>query len=312
MKWSYSGGRSFRGCQRQWYYRNIVGVGQAKAPERRRVHLLGKTDSISGWRGRLVDTLISDEIVARPSQGREFPSFKDIISIAEQRFQRQLAFARTNSVNNIDIDTKHPDFALFRDDDVISEDDFSRAWEEVQRALRTLYQSDVVKQVIKDADLLVAQRSLQFKIMDDITVVAIPDLVAFELGCQPTIIDWKVHAHGTHDAWLQLATYALAIERCTPHRDWSDFFEKIERTASNIRLIEVQLLTGAVRAHRLTEDDFAAAEEFLESTAYEMACLVDGRKFDEFNVEEFLQARSPEACDACSYRPLCRETVDAD
>ncbi|RWJ43117.1 PD-(D/E)XK nuclease family protein [Mesorhizobium sp.] len=312
MKWSYSGGRSIRACQRQWYYRNIVGVGQAKAPDRRRVHILGKTDSISGWRGRLVDTLISEEIAARPSQGRDFPSYREIIKIAEQRFQRQLAFARSNSAADIKVDTKHPDFALFRDDDVVAEDDISRAWEEVRRALRTLYECDTIKQVIKDADLLVAQRPLQFKLINDITVVAIPDLVAFELGCRPTIIDWKVHAQGTHDAWMQLATYAIAIERCTPHRDWQDFFDKIERTAGNIRLIEVQLLTGAVREHRLTEEDFAAAEEFLESTAYEIVCLVDGRKFDELNAEEFLQARSPEACDACSYRPLCRETANAD
>lgn len=43
MKWSYSGGRAFQACQRQWYYKNVFGVGQAtKDPERRRMYLLGK------------------------------------------------------------------------------------------------------------------------------------------------------------------------------------------------------------------------------------------------------------------------------
>ncbi|MGX5721458.1 PD-(D/E)XK nuclease family protein [Shinella zoogloeoides] len=312
MKWSYSGGRSFRACQRQWYFHNIVGLGQARAPERRRVYLLGKTDSISGWRGRLVDKLITEDIVARQAQGREFPTYREILAIARQRFDKELAFARVNSASDLGVDTKNPYFALFRDDEHHAEADFDRAWEEVQAALRTLYQTDVVKQLIRDADLLVAQRPLQFKILDDVTVTAVPDLLVFETGCQPAIIDWKVHAQGTHDAWMQLATYAIAIERCTSHRDWQDFFDGIARTAETIRLIEVQLLTGAVREHRLTEDDVAAAEDFMETTAYEMACLVDDRKHDELNAEDFLQARSPEACDSCGYRPLCRETVNAD
>jgi hypothetical protein len=312
VKWSYSGGRSFRACQRQWYFHNIVGLGQARAPDRRRVYLLGRTDSISGWRGRLVDKLITEDIVARPAQGREFPTYREILAIARQRFDKELAFARANSAEDLSVDTKRADFALFRDDDHYSQADFDRAWEEVQTALRTLYKTDMVRQLIRDADLLVAQHALQFKIFDGVTVTAVPDLVVFESGSRPTIIDWKVHSLGSHDAWMQLAIYAIAIERCVPHRNWQDFFDTMARSTKNIRLIEVQLLTGAVREHHLTEDDFTAAEEFMEATAYQMACLVDNRKSNELNAEEFLQARSPEACDACGYRPLCRETVDAN
>ncbi|MDP9588560.1 UNVERIFIED_ORG: hypothetical protein J2W19_001106 [Shinella zoogloeoides] len=310
MKWSYSGGRSFKACQRQWFYKQIVGIGQAKAPERRKVYLLGKTDSISAWRGRLVDGLIGDEIVARHAQGRPFPTFRQMIALADARFDAQLEYARSHVASDISLRGDDENFALFREGETITDADIALARSEMKQALHTLYRAEAVKSVVKDADRLFNQRSLQFPILDNVTAVAIPDLIAFEWDSTPTIIDWKVHAQGTYDAWMQLAIYAIAIERCTPHRDWKDFFEGVERNAKTIRLLEVQLLTNVVREHRLTDEDFAAAEDFMMSTAYEMSCLVDERAYGEMEPEDFHQARSPEACDACSYKPLCWEVSE--
>ena len=55
---------------------------------------------------------------------------------------------------------------------------------------------------------------------------------------------------GTKDYWLQLVTYALALTRCTVHRDFARVFQGCEPT--EIRLAEVQLLTNRVRDHSLT------------------------------------------------------------
>ena len=57
---------------------------------------------------------------------------------------------------------------------------------------------------LRAADRLITQRSLTFA-HADISVRAVPDVIAFKGDEAPAIIDWKVHAFGWRDAWLQLA-----------------------------------------------------------------------------------------------------------
>lgn len=314
MIWSYSSGRAFQACQRQWYFKNVLGVGQAKAPDRRRVYLLGKHDSVSAWRGRLVDELITEMIVLPFNTGEDLPDLKTMIQHADQRFQEQLAFARAHKTvaEEIDIKGAGDSFALLRDVDLLTEDEIERAWNEVKQAFRTLYLSEETKSIIKSADYLVSQKALQFRMMDGVTIKGVPDLIAFRDEEPPTIVDWKVHTQGTHDAWMQLAIYAICLEHCKPHYDWKDYFFDVERTKESMRLVEVQLLTNVIRDHVLDADHFEQALAFMQSSAYEMACLLDGRKNADLVVEEFDVARFPEACDSCSYRPLCWETIHAN
>lgn len=314
MKWSYSAGRTFQACQRQWYYKNIFGIGQAKKdPERRRMYLLGKQDSIAAWRGRIVDELITDKVVTPFNEGDDIPDLKTMIGYAEERFQQQLAFARSNIEVTPELDVKAAGqaFALIREVASLSTDDIEHAWLEIKQALRTFYRSDEAKAIIKSADYLVSQKALQFQLLDGVTVVGFPDLIAFRDEHPPTIVDWKVHAQGTHDAWIQLAIYAICLERCKPHFDWERYFDDVERSRENVRLVEVQLLTDVVREHALDAEHFERAEEFMQTSAYEMACLIDGRKSTDLALEEFDVARFPEACDSCSYKSHCWEVRNA-
>ncbi len=62
-------------------------------------------------------------------------------------------------------------------------------------------------------------------------VRTVPDVIAFSGVNPPAIIDWKVHVFGWRDAWLQLAVYAAALTRCTPHKDFpvaTDQFKEID------------------------------------------------------------------------------------
>jgi hypothetical protein len=65
MRWSYSASRNFRQCQRQWYFKNIVASARAKEPLRRRAYLLSKLQSVSAWRGKIVDDVISKTLIPR-------------------------------------------------------------------------------------------------------------------------------------------------------------------------------------------------------------------------------------------------------
>lgn len=314
MKWSYSGGRAFLACQRQWYYRNIAGLGQVKKDqERRRIYMMGKRDSISAWRGRLVDELITERVVERINDGGNPPDLKKMLEIARRRFQKQLSFARENVAIDTRLDIKEAgtSFALLKNVSDLTDDDIELAWNEVRAAFHTLYKCSVSKDIIKDADWLISQKTLQYRLDDDVSIQGVPDLVAFHWDKAPTIVDWKVHAQGTHDAWMQLATYAICLEKAKPHRGWEEFYEEGPWRRDDIRLVEVQLLTGTVREHTLDDEHFAQAEAFIQSSATEMASLVEGRKYGDLNIEDFDMARFPESCDACSYKPHCWEIAHA-
>lgn len=64
MIWSISESKTFRRCQRQWFFKNIVACATAKKnPIRRRAYLLSKLQSVFAWRGQLVDTVIENYLI---------------------------------------------------------------------------------------------------------------------------------------------------------------------------------------------------------------------------------------------------------
>ena len=70
MFWSISESRTFKRCQRQWYYKNLLASPTAKDPLRHTAYLLGKLQSISAWRGNLVDAVISETVLPAVRAGR--------------------------------------------------------------------------------------------------------------------------------------------------------------------------------------------------------------------------------------------------
>jgi hypothetical protein len=307
MRWSYSASRSFRQCQRQWFFKNIVSSARARDPLRRRAYLLSKLQSVSAWRGKIVDEAISKVII--PALNRRAPvTLRAVKDHARKLFDRQLAFARRHPINDphLQISDEGEDFALFHGIEYgtpPSSDELDRAWSEIELALHHLYSMDEMRAAMKTADYIIAQRALQYELMDGVTVLAYPDAIAFRPERPPLIIDWKVHAFGQNDASLQLAIYAIALSR-SKHNDFPSGFSA---PADGIVLLEAQLLTDAVREHRLAEDQIEEAEEYMIASAYEIACLTEGKKYSELNVDDFQAARSAETCERCAFRGICWE-----
>lgn len=309
MKWSYSASRSFKQCQRQWYFKNIVASGTARRDEfRRRAYLLSKLQSVSAWRGKIVDDVISDLIV--PSLNRKTRiTLRDVKTRARHLFDQQLAFARANSPTDLTLQpSKHKEsFALFYDNHYgkgVSDEEVERAWAEIEAAFDNLFGLGAIKELVKSADYLVAQRSLSFSLMDGVSPQCVPDLIAFRAGKAPIIVDWKVHVFGQNDAWLQLGIYAIALGRCTPH---TDFPAGTQIEPLDVELYEAQLLTNSVRRHELDEDHLSEAEEYITASAYEIACLTGGEKYAELDVEDFTPALYSGSCQRCAFRAICWE-----
>lgn len=308
MRWSYSASRSFRQCQRQWYFKNIVASAKAKDPFRRRAYLLSKLQSVSAWRGRIVDDVISRTIIPSLNRGGCI-TLKDAKKRARDLFRRQLAFARQHPLNdsNLQVSKAGEEFAAFlamEYDGELPEQEIEQAWDDIETALANLFSLDDVKDVLKSADYIISQRALQFPLLENVTLMAYPDAIAFRNDRPPAIIDWKVHTFGTNDAWLQLAIYAIALSRCKPQADFPDGFEIRPQQAA---LYEVQLLTNVVREHALEERQIEEAEEYMARSAYEMVCLTDGGKYAALDTDDFRPAVYATICQRCAFRAVCWE-----
>ena len=308
MRWSYSASRSFQHCQRQWFFKNIVANANAKDPLRKRAYLLSKLQSISAWRGNIVDKVISETLIPNLNRGISI-NLSKAINCARGLFDQQLAYARHHPITDLSLQVSKAggDFAVFHAmeyEGELPEHEIDQAWCEVEHALANLFSLDDIKRILKSSNHIVSQPPLQFVLMDDVLVRAFPDAIAFFSDAPPAIIDWKVHTFGDRDAWLQLAIYAIALSRCKPHRDFPVGFKT---QPQEIALYEVQLLTKIVRKHSLAEEQVIEAEEFMFGSAYEIACLTEGKKYTVLNVDDFRVTMYAENCQRCNFRAICWE-----
>jgi hypothetical protein len=135
----------------------------------------------------------------------------------------------------------------------------------------------------------------------DVTVRAVPDLIAFYDDGPPAIFDWKVHVFGLQEAWLQLGTYALALS----HSRHKDFPAEFAPQVQDIRLFEVQLLNGVVREYRVDDERLAEIHAYIAESVEEITTTLDGREGKQLRADDFAVTSNPDQCRRCSFRSLC-------
>jgi hypothetical protein len=307
--WSISDSKTFRRCQRQWYYKAIAGNARAADPVRRKLYLLRKLQSLSAWRGQIVDGVIS-EILIPAIVSRRRVTLEQLKSAARQRFERQLACARKHELLSPGFSPTAlgADFAAFhclQYGKGIDDAELKKAGEEIEQALTNLFSMDAVKELLKSAVRLVSQRALMFE-HSGVNVRAVPDVIAFFNDRPPVIVDWKVHFFGIDEAWRQLAVYALALTHCKPHKDFPA--QPRNYCVGEIELVEVQLLTNQVRRFALEQDEVEAAEGYIAESVTEMMLAVGGRKATELSAEEFSVAWFRSSCQMCAFKCVCWES----
>lgn len=308
MIWSVSESKMFRRCPRQWYFKHCLANANAKKnPDRRNAYLLSKLQSISAWRGQIVDSVISTQLVPALNHGRS-PTLLQLKTEARRLFDAQLVCAREHRLRQPQYSPSSAgdSFAAFHCmeyNGAISDDEVERAWAEIQLALQNLFTLTALRESLKQSQYLVAQRALCFS-HSDVTVRAVPDLIAFSEEAPPTIIDWKVHAFGLQEAWLQLGTYALALSEAANHRDFPEGFET---RPQDVRLLEAQLLNGVVREYEIDDDQLDDIHAYIAASVDEIMTAMDGRENSQLHAEDFSVTTNPDQCIRCSFRSICWE-----
>lgn len=306
MVWSLSSSRTFQRCQRQWFIKQYVANANAKKdPVRREAYLLSTLQSLHAWRGSIVDEIISSSLIPLLNLGI-VPTRAGIIRDAHQLFKDQLAFAINNRMREPGMTKKQAGktFASLYPVEYgtdISQDELERAWKDIENALHNLFEMPDLLSLLQRGNRLIAQRPLTFT-CHEVQARMVPDLIAFYNNEAPLIVDWKVHSFGTYNARLQLASYALALIGCNPHSDFPESLVHFQ--PSDIRLLEVQLLTGQQRSYEVTESDIEAVETYIVQTNMEMLLVTDGQA-RQWSLFDFPAASYAETCQRCPFRSLC-------
>jgi hypothetical protein len=311
ITWSFTGSKAFDRCQRQWFYKNFVANAQAKKDLfRREAYILSKLQTVDAWRGHLVDHIISTEIVPLLQRGG-FPRETSIISAARDLFEKQKAFALDHRIRDAGFSqTGAADsfaaFAAIEYGESVTDDSLNQAWEDTRLALSNLLGMRDLLDDLRQAARLVAQRTLSFSIFEA-RGEARPDLIAIYRERAPLIADWKVHTFGTNDYRRQLVAYAVALERCAPHKDFAEFWR--DWGATQMRLIEVQLLTRKIREYRVSEADVDEMEDTIVESHARMSLAVGREVSDGLDPFALPEARYDGICAKCNFRRPCLEEV---
>lgn len=296
MIWSFSSSRTFRQCQRWWYFKDIFASAIAKDPLRNEAHRMSKLQSVSAWRGHIVDDVISGTLVRALRQRRPV-TLPQLLDAARSQFDR----GRAGTGAGEPAAKESPRFRSREYGIEITDGEFDSAWADIETALRGLFVFDDLRRRMKTATHLVAQRPLMFRV-GGVSVRSVPDLIIFSEGT-PLIVDWKVHFQPVHDYRLQLALYALALTRATRHAD----FPAVPPDATHIELVEAQLLTGEQRRYELTDHDVDAVETYVASTSWQMQRALDGGTAATLRPEDFTVTKYAESCLRCPFQRLCWE-----
>ncbi len=297
MIWSFSSHGTFRKCPRQWFYRKVVANSRAKDPLRREAARLSKLENIQAWRGKIVDSIISEAIIPSIKWNRTCN-----LEVAKKKADELFALQKAERLAG----NGHGTFFEVEYGRPLTDEIFEIALSDIHKALENFFKSELVLDLLNKSQQLVVQRTLSFKHADAMVQVR-PDLIAFRNSQLPIIFDWKVNAKPMRDYWLQLVTGAIALTRCKPHKDWA--VGAVPHDAHETELLEVQLLTGDVRVHQVSSSDIEDAEDFISASATEMQFVCSIEDTVEHGPKDIPAANDPRTCQTCTFRKLCWEVV---
>jgi len=303
MRWSISAHNTFRRCQRQYLFGQIMASHNARDPERREAFLLKQLQGLPAWQGNLVHKGIQKYVVPWLAN-RSLPNSDDVIRQTLAMADRQIAFSsscqfRADGQSKQSAGDSY--CALFEHEygiDITSER-LRGVHETVSRCLRNLFdQQDFLDQLRHHWGHRPEFRT-DFRVGGTRVAVQL-DLLCFKEDRTPIIVDWKVAGSESSDYSHQAMTYALSLLR-------SPTCANIQ--ADSISVYEVNLLKNQIKPHIVTENKIVETENFIFQSIEEMKSLAGDGRFESQHVEDYELAGSVMSCIYCNFRKLCMRLI---
>ena len=303
MRWSISAHNTFRRCQRQYLFSQIMASHNARDPERREAFLLKQLQSLPAWQGNLVHKGIQKYVVPW-LVNRSLPNRNDVIRQTLAMADRQIAFSSSRQYR-VDGQSKQNAgdsyCALFEHEYGIgiAPERLQEVYETVSQCLRNLFdQQDFLDQLRHHWGHRPEFRT-DFRVGGTRVAVQL-DLLCFKEDRTPIIVDWKVAGSESSDYSHQAMTYALSLLR-------SPTCANIQ--ADSISVYEVNLLKNQIKPHIVTENKIVETENFIFQSIEEMKSLAGDGRFESQHVEDYELAGSVMSCIYCNFRKLCMRLI---
>lgn len=303
MRWSISAHNTFRRCQRQYFFSQIMASHNARDPERHEAFILKQLQSLPAWQGNLVHKGIQKFVVPWLTNG-SLPDVNDVIKQTLAMAERQVTFSSSLRYR-VDCQSKSSagdDYcALFEDEYKIgiTSERLQEVRETVSRCLHNLFEQGGFVNHLRQYSGYRPELLVFFRVAGTPVVVQL-DLLCFREGRKPVIIDWKVTRSESSDYSNQAMTYALSLLR-------SPICENIE--AEDISIYEVNLLKNQIKPYIVTEDRIIETENFIFQSIEEIKAVSAARTFESQHIEDYELAGSRMSCMYCNFRKLCGRLI---
>jgi hypothetical protein len=293
MKWSISAHNTFRRCQRQFFFGNIMASHNAKDPRRREAFILKQLKHLPVWRGILVHECLSDFFV--PTIKENVISQIDLTNITLERLDQQFNFSKNRRYRAGSSKTECGSHycALVEHELGLPIDDkrIEVLKREISQCYEFLYTNNDFLEQLRNCENMTNEINLPFK-MDTTTVFAKLDLTFIDKN-NLNIVDWKIGASDTSDYSTQLLVYALAATY------------KMGRKPDRIKLFEVNLLKKQIVEHAIDDEKLHKTEDFIYKSISDIKSVTREQKFDNLSFDDFETAHNSTNCEFCNFRSLC-------
>ena len=298
MKWSISAHNTFRRCQRQFFFGNIMASHNAKDPRRREAFILKQLKHLPVWRGVLVHDCLNNFFI--PSVKNGLISQVELTRITLELLDQQYEFSKNRRYRSGLSKSEHGSYYC-----ALYEHEFGKSIEdkrleiirnEISQCYEYLYSITDFLMRLRNCENLTSEIILPFKV-DSTTISGKLDLTFID-ETNLNIVDWKIGASDTSDYSMQLLIYALAAT----HR--------MGRRPERIRLYEVNLLKKRINEHAIDEERLQKAEDFIYRSISDIKSVTRELKYDDLKYDDFESTQNPTNCEFCNYQKFCTEISD--
>lgn len=304
LNWSFSSERTFRRCQRAFFFKDIAAWHSGQDPIRREAFVLKQLKSLDLWRGSIVHSAIQHYVV--PCFQKRAPiDWERIIEEAKALARKQYSFSRARrfrdeGVSKSEVGDIYCALTFHDQPDGTTDDQVRAAVAGVETALRNLSQMQDLLKEIQGQQKYFCELSVPVK-FNDVNIRGQIDLMYFRGYNLPTIIDWKCYdSTSGSDANLQTALYAWLLCKSP---SWKSIIDP-----ATIELIEVRLGRdpGVVR-HTFDTTRFEELEDRIFQSVEEIRALSNDGSYAEQDLANYAFANNPNSCAYCAFRKLCQE-----
>lgn len=295
--WSISAHNTFRRCQRQYFFAQIMASHNAKDVDRREAHMLKQLRGVDEWRGHLVHLALERHFVPSLKSGPLIDR-EDLTHKTRAMARAQLEFSERRRYKDAGVTkTAAGDtFLALRDHEYGMPHDQSNLdalFEQIERCYSFLYAQGSLLSFLQSGEWYNAEPLLRFR-FEEVWVNARLDLVmGFDRG-KLCIVDWKIGESRTSDYSRQLRLYALtALNR------WPRY------GAEDLMLIEANLLQGKIEEHSVSADQLLETEDFVYRSLSDIGSISGDHRYASQSLEEWGYANSPLSCEYCKFERLC-------